>query len=266
MIHLVISASTKACILLAGFGTQALPVGGWSGKWLQPEECIKHMHKGQSFDYFEAEEGYANRFVVKELPDTRDLSNEEYISSEEITVLGEEEGPYVAVATNCPSRIRKATEIPVDNPTYKNITREFLKSKGYGSDAPMFITQILKTDLENDGTDEVFITVQSSEDYEVVWDSGNATGPFYCYTFMRKVGKDGKVRTTVLMKDEPDEKGVEAGTALTYSTYIMGFADLNGDGISEIVIKHEYYEGWEIGIGVLKNGEMEIISGAGMGA
>ncbi len=266
MIPAITASSAKACVLLLCLFDTAFPVGGWQGKWLELDRVLENVHKGKGYTQFTADKTLSKKFVITYVPDASEVREEEYYSSDMLMMGGKGGTMNMTLGTNCPNRIRKARPISTNNKTYKKIARDFLKSRGYSDNTPMFIKQIVKIDLENDGTDEVFITVQSSENYETQWIDTEAQGPFYCYTFMRKIGKNGQVKTTVLAEDHHTSQEMEEGSAITYESRVIGFVDLNNDGISEMIMIEEYYEGWEVGLWQLKkNGEFEVISGVGAG-
>lgn len=117
---------------------------------------------------------------------------------------------------------------------YQKIVGDMLKSKGINKPV-VKITQAYRVDLEGDGTDEVIIAANS----EGMGEDPRAKAGDYSMLFVRKVAKDKA--QTIMIAEEYHTKAAEGLTPSDNN--ISAIADLNGDGVMEIVIYTNYYEG-----------------------
>jgi hypothetical protein len=145
-------------------------------------------------------------------------------------LLGELPGPY-GVAISAPWPLQPHLyELASDDGTYAGFASALLAERGLDVPDPV-ITQLIRTDLEGDGVEEV-LAVASDVTPGFVMEVGD-----YSIVFIRKV-VDGEVQTAVL--DESvvvDEQGSYGGL------YAVGtIADLNGDEKMEIVTSGVFFE------------------------
>lgn len=120
---------------------------------------------------------------------------------------------------------------------YVEITAELLAERGVEDPAPELL-QVVRTDLEGDGVDEVVVVAERNG-------SGTLNPAFpgdYSIAFLRKVVED-EVRTSDLGFFEVVQPEVEGSIIDLLAYRLDGIADLNGDGTMEIVVDDQYYEG-----------------------
>lgn len=160
---------------------------------------------------------------------------------------GEDEAPddpcgynrYAAPTTSKPQPVgRAAAEIAVDNARYRQLLGEALKLED------IQLTHLLKVDLEGDGVDEVVYAASSHPD-------GPPTeGPMYSSVGLRKVRTmDGKteVDTLEIVEARVTVDGEHGFPDIT-QVFLEGFADLDGDGKLEIVVRIRGYESHYLGL------------------
>jgi len=141
--------------------------------------------------------------------------------------------------------------------TYEKIVAEYLKKNGITS-APR-LRQVVRVDLDGDGSEEVFI----------VADNVDATVPVtiantYSLVLFRCL-KNGKVETTALCEHYYHEN-VE-GMADSPNAYKVSFVvDLDGNGAMETIIYGRYYEGFWYEIHEFSGGVLKKVLTAGLGA
>lgn len=141
---------------------------------------------------------------------------------------------------------RIPTSINASNSTYKTVVANFLRKKGIARPV-VSIKEAFRVDLEGDGVEEV---VLSATYYKKGLSSDAAVGD-YSFVLVRKAV--GKVVTDHLLEGDFIVKNVDFGAPNEY--HISAIADLNGDGIMEIVLNGSYYEGDFAGAFELKNGK-----------
>jgi hypothetical protein len=153
----------------------------------------------------------------------------------------------IAVTSTWNPRPRAITVLPNNSVPYLKIAKDFLETKGLKSPV-VILTSIVKTDIDNDKSDEIFIVGRrfqetSSDTYSPPI---NGKKGDYSFALMRKI-VNGKVQTISLGDDvilkniEADAVPIENHLARFYD--IAGLLDLNGDGKLELVIYDAYYEG-----------------------
>lgn len=150
-------------------------------------------------------------------------------------VLGEFPGPF-GVAVSAPwLLIPHPVDAETDDGTYAGFAADLLSDRGLEVTDPV-IAQLLRVDLEGDGTDEVLVVAEAITGPGLFPEPGD-----YSIAFLRRV-VDGEVRTAILGESIPGEPA-EGETPFILSFRIGAVADLNGDGRMEVVLSSVYYEG-----------------------
>lgn len=151
-------------------------------------------------------------------------------------LLGDVPGPY-GVAVSAPWELQPYLfEIPDDDGTYAGFAAEILSARGLDVANPV-IKQLVRTDLEGDGVNEVIVVAEEVTP-GLLMEVGD-----YSIVFMRKV-IDGEVQTAIL------EETVVLGDDQQYSgAHSVGtVADMNGDGRMEIVTNSAFFEGFGVSV------------------
>lgn len=151
-------------------------------------------------------------------------------------LLGSFPGPY-GVAISAPwTLVPHLVEEDTDDGTYAGSAAEILSNRGLDVANPV-IKQVIRTDLEGDGVNEVIVVAE-----EVTPSFLMEVGD-YSILFMRKV-VEGNVQTAILEESivlSEDDQFAGAHT-------VGSVADLNGDGKMEIVTNSAYFEGFGVGV------------------
>ncbi len=141
---------------------------------------------------------------------------------------------------------------------YRNAVRAVLAEHGM-KDAPARITQVLRVDLEGDGTDEVLVTARTSNaEYPV---PGAKAGDF-SLVLLRKVA--GKRVSTFVLGAEFYPKARDQ--VAPYLFQVAAVLDLDGDGALEVVVADRYYEGAGAAAWQMRSGRPARVLSAGYGA
>jgi hypothetical protein len=153
--------------------------------------------------------------------------------------------------------------LSVNDPVYRQVVAGILRKHGLAR-AKVNITQVLKVDLEGDGTDEVLISAS-------YLDGGlnRNDGPMavrvkkgdYSFVILRKV-VGGKV-LDIELAGEFYPRHREA-TATQYA--VNGVLDLNGDGRMEVILSVDYYEGSSSTVFRINGARVDNVFGCGCGA
>ncbi|HEX6221362.1 MAG TPA: hypothetical protein VF115_09725 [Acidimicrobiia bacterium] len=152
-------------------------------------------------------------------------------------LLGEFPGPY-GVAISAPYDLQPYLydDGATDDGTYADFASGLLASRGLVVDDPP-IKQLVRTDLEGDGVNEVLVVAE-----EVTTGFLMQPGD-YSILFMRKV-IEGEVQTAVLgvtVALDEDDQFLGAHSVGTV-------ADLNGDGKMEIITNSAFFEGFSVAV------------------
>lgn len=129
---------------------------------------------------------------------------------------------------------RKVEQIKILTESYINIVEDVLSDKNING-IEVDIKQVMKTDLEGDGLEEIIITA-SSYKAPINFDE---TDERYSLIVLQKI-IDGQYKNILIAGDYQEEGNTES---LNYLYYVPFILDLNGDGRMEIVTEGMYYEG-----------------------
>ena len=163
-------------------------------------------------------------------------------------LLGEWPGPY-GVAISAPWRLTpRPIEEFTDPGVYSAAARELLDQRGLDVAAPV-IKQLIRADLDDDGTNEIIVV---AEDIQGAYQP--PTVGDYSIVFVRKV-VDDQVQTAVLGESIIDDRD----TDLNLGFAVGAVADLDGDGTMEVVVSTAYYEGLGVEVWQYFNDDLGMI-------
>ena len=143
--------------------------------------------------------------------------------------------------------------------SYNDLVKNLLIKEGL-KNPDTTLKQVIRVDLDGDGTEEVLITADNTinDKFEQVRKGDNAIVIF------RKL-VNGKVVVQVVEKDIK-LKNEEIDSLYRLLFRIETFSDLDGDGIMEVFIKSWYYEGEGWFVYKLIDNRLELVASNGSGA
>jgi hypothetical protein len=138
----------------------------------------------------------------------------------------------IAIQTIGEVRPNSVEILPTSIPAYLEATSELLA--GFMTPTPVInLTQVVRTDLEGDGVDEVIVAAGTMPDDPLDTVAGD-----YSIIYLRKL-IEGDVQTAILGRFIAEDPG-----PFSWVRYeLSAVADLNGDGQMEIVIGGPVWEG-----------------------
>jgi hypothetical protein len=159
--------------------------------------------------------------------------------------------PAYAIAAKWNPTPRVIQTIAPENTTYQKIMAAELKARKIN--APVLMSAIFKTDLDNDKSDEIILVAQrprasfsTERRLEPRYEMGVND---YSLVLVRKVVA-GKVQTFTLaervIRKPFDQKALENGTGPQMSVltqYVTAIADIDGDGRMEVFVDDYTHEG-----------------------
>jgi hypothetical protein len=182
----------------------------------------------------------------------------------------------VACPWDVQPRLPKA--LSLNSAVYRDIVKRFLAARGLNVENPELV-QLFKIDLEGDGVDEVLICAQniaSKGEASFEADQPLIAGPglseaakpgAYSVLLLRKL-VDGKVAELPLHvfvspkgSSPIDDNWTPPVVGRFYQT-----ADLNGDGVLELIAGTAFYEGYDHRVFEVKGGEAREVLSCGAGS
>ncbi|WP_439817138.1 hypothetical protein [Zavarzinia sp. CC-PAN008] len=164
---------------------------------------------------------------------------------------------WVAIGGTWPPVPRPVMSQDPDQPVYVQAVLDWLKAQGIPA-ARTTLSQVLRLDIEGDGTDEVLLTAEYYVPGESVL---GVTAGDHAVVLMRRIAK-GKIETvrvtgTAHAATDPD--------GLREHYRVSALADVDGDGVPEAVIHSLYHEGEGTDAYRLNGSAPEFIMGCGCG-
>ena len=218
-----------SAILVRIYPGPFLLLGGTeNGEWLTPEAVAPHLLDGEMYPTFYS---FGPGGLAKgKAPNYNQICREYQVETDSYP-LG---GRAVAVTGDWNVMPRVAQELPTEHATYVEEVKNWLIEQNF-SEPIVKIDQILRVDMEGDGTEEVLISAS-----HFVEPTGHSVGPGdYSLVLMRKVVGNSVVTIPIVGDYYYDE--VENQFPLTYNALFV--VDLNNDGILEILVGMERWEG-----------------------
>lgn len=200
------------------FAVNSLLLGGYfENKWIDDEVLFSMIEETEAFKTYinSSFKGVVKGAKVASAAET--IYNGNYINFEHNQYDGTND--VFAFSGLADLNIEYGEELSVDSDVYRNALIEYMISEGYRGE--LLLNRILKIDIDKDGTDEVFISASNLPDL-----SQPEYGDEVLY--MRKI-VDGEVKNIMFPIAEPINS--------SDMKKIIGFCDLNGDGVNEIVVK-----------------------------
>ncbi|MBR5883417.1 MAG: hypothetical protein IKY97_08115 [Mailhella sp.] len=179
----------------------------------------------------------------------------------------------------CPWEVQPRLPLPLslNSQIYRDIVKRFLASQGLDVEKPE-LAQLFKIDLEGDGVDEVLICAQNiAAEGEACFEAdqplakgtglpGAAQPGAYSVLLLRKLAEGKVLELPLHVFVSP--KG-SAPTDGDWTPPVVGrfyqTADLNGDGVLEIIAGTAFYEGYDYRVFEVKGGRVREVLSCGAG-
>ncbi|UQN08592.1 hypothetical protein [Deinococcus sp. QL22] len=147
-------------------------------------------------------------------------------------------------------RPRPVVSLPINNPTYRDIVRNELASRGL-LNAKVNLLGITRMDLDGNGTQEVIVEAAHFTDRHDLFPPPVGVPGDYSLLLLRQVVNGRVVTTPVGVHLAPQPRwDPSSDTPMPLATLyrLAGVADLNGDGRMEIITFGSYYEGYALNV------------------
>jgi hypothetical protein len=237
-----------------------------AGKWIQPEAAVTLIPGEEQYRLYTLAGEVGTSIGGKP---AKGLKDAEWIDTIFVNLGSLPKGIRILVGVSGPWNPvpRPVTVGSTEQQIYQEAAAEILKSKGI-ENPKVILTQVLRVDLDGDGEEEVLVSATNYNRLQFMREpSPRSNLPTsiragdYSVVFLRKVVQ-GKVVTSII-KGEYYRQAKKFGGATEHK--VIGVLDLNGDGIMEIVLSHQHYEGESINIYRVKGTKITLLSGMGFG-
>ena len=141
-----------------------------------------------------------------------------------------------------PRPVRRVEPVPTE---HVDAARAMLAAQGLRDPDPV-VRESIVADLDGDGVDEVIVVADHGprQDFD---DTGQTSASV---VLLRRLA-DGRVVDQLIAADAPAQRGDHPPPHVRYHLQVSAIADLDGDGVMELVLEDQYYEGAGAGIHVL---------------
>jgi len=209
--------------------TTFLLLGGVGGDvWLAPDLTVARFAGASQYDIHTIPNGIVQ--ITGNAPQFSPTCKSYFVEADS-NVDG---SGIVGVAQGWQVTQRNVEELPPDNQFYQQVVTDWLKAEGIP--APQLDgLRVVRVDIEGDGVDEIFINASHLDESQHTTKAGD-----YSVVLMRKVAGNDAV-TLPILGDVYHSPEPEITFPLTYS--LANFMDLNQDGILEVVVDIQKWEG-----------------------
>ncbi|HWL42533.1 MAG TPA: hypothetical protein VNQ73_06275 [Ilumatobacter sp.] len=163
----------------------------------------------------------------------------------------------ISVTADWDVQPRPVTQVGLDHPEYHAVGQALVDPASGADPTAGTVTQVVRADLDGNGIEEVLFTFEHQSD-----DGGFGSAGDYTLIVARYPHADGTVDDVVLWsyyEDDPIDFP-NPGTG-----ELLAIADLNGDGVMEVVTAHMYWEAVIAEIHALVDGRLAQATGGGCG-
>lgn len=206
-------------------------LGGVSqNEWLVPDASVTRYGGEATYSLHTLTQA-SKYFIWGKAPQSSPTCQNYFIGTDP----GLEESNLVGVVDGWNVMKRDVTDLSADGPFYRQAVIDWLAAQGVSS-PQIDKLQIHRVDLEGDGTDEIFISATRLDGSQHITREGD-----YSVILMRKV-RGNEAVTVFITGDVYREPETAMLFPRTYS--ITNFIDLNQDGVLEVVVDIQKWEGF----------------------
>jgi hypothetical protein len=224
-------------------------IGGYAeGKWLTSEAAGKSLSAPETVYRVFTLAGEAGKVTGATASPDADVCPDVWM--QKLSDQADIDDRKHAIGVNAPwdPMPRKSRASSLTQEVYVQAMKAVLSE--HGIERPeVKLTQLLRVDLDGDGTDEVLACATRYLPSEVP--SSPRAGDYSVVTLRSLIG--GKVGTQ-LVNGEVYGKADQSAAPNTYE--IAGLLDLDGDGALEVLIRSSYYEGGGMTVWQMKKGRL----------
>ncbi len=233
--------------------------GTVNGRWRKPADIAPFLRGGEKYQLYTLMQRLGSAVGTK----PHMVNEEGYCCAQvlKLTPVPEQQEIVVGIDGTWNGLPRVPRVESNDQAVYRHAVTAFLKAKGLRVPEP-HITQVLRVDLEGNGTDEVLISASASEPSEMFYSPKKGN---YSVVLLRRLMK-GKVSTLVLAEDYFTRNPKPNDPPLAVVFNVAAILDLTGDGRMEILVGAQVYEGESLTAYQITHGMARKLFEEGIGA
>jgi hypothetical protein len=202
------------------------------GKWLSAADTVKSLRGGEEYRLYSA-----TKFVGTSKSGKPESEGEACPDVFKVPLKKRETEAVIAIGADWNALPRTPVFASTTQPAYQADVHDFLVSKGIKNPKVM-VTQVVRIDLEGDGTEEVLVSATNYFSRDSSVPSGAPAGS-YSFVILRREIK-GAVKTSMLAGEfYPKSKTFNAPSKYE----VLAVLDCDGDGGMEVIVESGYYEG-----------------------
>ncbi len=200
------------------------------GGWLPPDSAVAFVEAETTYRLYTLDRSLGEATGGAASPPRETCAN----PTVEIDTPPGESDDIIGVAGDWNVLPRVPSQQNPNQPAYEEFVAAQLREHGI-PEPDVHITQLLRIDLEGDGTDEVLLSANRTGGLGTSARAGD-----YGLVLLRKV-VDGEAVTVPIVEEYYPEECIAECAPMEYR--VVAVLDLDGDGRQEPVIGYRYYEG-----------------------
>jgi hypothetical protein len=202
------------------------------GKWLKAADTVKDLRDGEEYRLYSA-----TKFVRGSKGGKPESEGEPCPDVLKVPLKEHGTDAVIAIGADWNALPRTPVFASTTQPAYQTAVHDFLVSKGIKK-PQVKVTQVVRIDLEGDGTEEVLVSATNyfSKDGSVPSD---APAGRYAFVILRREVKGGVKTSMIAGEFYPKAKTFNAPSKYK----VLAVLDCDGDGRMEVIVDGAYYEG-----------------------
>jgi len=205
--------------------------GASKDRWMTPAESVGRFAGEVTYNLYDMSNQVPKYFLWGQVPQFTPTCGQYTVGTD----AGLGEFGFTAVIDGWMTSKRDVTELSDDGAFYQQAVFDWLKTQGVAAPQPGTL-KVFRTDLEGDGVNEIFISATHLDGSQHITNPGD-----YSIVLMRKVVGNDAV-TVPLMSDIYYDNN--SGMTFPHTNSLANFIDLNQDGIMEVVVDIQKWEGF----------------------
>lgn len=237
---------------------EGILLGGYNGKeWVEADKIAPKLYGGETYQLFSE-----HKIIGNDVGNAPELD----VDFGSFYHLDMKKDAEYEIAVGSETEIPCLKPRKMEDDYYETIIKEFFEGIGY-PEYQLDHLEGVTFDLDQDGDGEDIICVYHYPDsayYQIKAEE------YYSYTLLRDNGKT--IIIDEAYRDKAEESGeygleIEAGEEIIilYMTSVMGSMDMNNDGIYEVIIGENWFEGWGYSVYEYQDGNLKKVLGMGFG-